>query len=396
MSLCIFCEGELEESTKPEHILLNALGGRMTTKCVICSDCNNLFGGGIDKALTDQATMFRNLLQLESGSGRSAPSVKNVKAGKQTLHLRGDGQIELVAKPFTISPKTDGSFDIQIQAGSVEEIENMIPHIAASLKMPEQRLRDQLAGAVASIINQRPDTIIFSPVFGGPEAIRSAVKSCLILWATHVGNNEVSQSIYKAARDFVTSGDDLFNRSRVSLDSRLLPNVDTIAETYGPVFNVVYVRSDENGRVVGHFTLYNLVAFQVVLAESGGTLNSNVGLASNPVKPQVWTGDFASQVDVPFSWLSAPEYTIDSSKKRIGCLMDYYFKSSMQDEWGRIIEHVFQQNGLQKDTAIPVELAHKISGEIALRVTKHQLGLPHEEKATFAEMQERAAKNRKP
>jgi hypothetical protein len=120
MSYCIFCDTALGEKTKPEHILLNALGGRMTTKLVICSDCNNLFGGGIDKALTDQVTPFRNLLQLESGSGRMAPSIKNVKAGDQTLHLKGDGRIDLITKPFSTSPNADGSVSVQIHARSVE------------------------------------------------------------------------------------------------------------------------------------------------------------------------------------------------------------------------------------------------------------------------------------
>jgi hypothetical protein len=35
--LCIFCGTELTADTKPEHILLNALGGRKTTQRVICS-----------------------------------------------------------------------------------------------------------------------------------------------------------------------------------------------------------------------------------------------------------------------------------------------------------------------------------------------------------------------
>jgi len=38
------------------------------------------------------------------------------------------------------------------------------------------------------------------------------------------------------------------------------------------------------------------------------------------------------------------------------------------------------------------DLAEKIGGKIAERITKHQFGLPHEEKMTFAELLERAAK----
>jgi hypothetical protein len=71
-TLCLFCPAELDETTKPEHILLNALGGRKTTTGAICSACNNKFGRTIDDVLTSQITALRNLLQLESGTGNSA------------------------------------------------------------------------------------------------------------------------------------------------------------------------------------------------------------------------------------------------------------------------------------------------------------------------------------
>jgi hypothetical protein len=385
----------LGENTKPEHILLNALGGRMTTKRVICSDCNNRFGGGIDKALTDQVTTFRNLLQLESGSGSTAPAIKSVKAGDQTLHLKGDGQIDLITKPFSTFPNADGSVRIEIHARSVEEIEKLIPHIAASLKMSEENLRTQLAGSVGSIIEQRPNTILFSPSFGGQDAIRSAIKSCLVLWAICVGNDEVRKTAYSAARQFVNDGDDVFLRSRTQLDSRLLPDIETINRTYGPIFNLIYVRSDGSGRVVGHFTIYNVIAFEIVLAESGGTPNRQIALASNPLEPEIWSSDAASVLDVPFSWLSAPDYQIDQARQRLADLMTYYFDSQRPEEFSRIIEDVFQKNGIERDARIPADLANRLSGEIAVRVAKHQFGLPHEEKLTFAEMQERELKDRR-
>jgi hypothetical protein len=45
---CIFCENELTGDTKPEHVLLNNLGGRKKTRSVDCPECNARFGGTID------------------------------------------------------------------------------------------------------------------------------------------------------------------------------------------------------------------------------------------------------------------------------------------------------------------------------------------------------------
>jgi HNH endonuclease len=394
MSLCIFCDAELGENTKPEHVLLNALGGRMTTKRVICSECNNLFGSGIDKALTDQAATFRNLLQLESGSGSTAPIIKNVKAGDQTLNLRGDGEIELVRKPFLTTPNPDGSVKVQINARSVEELERLIPHVAASLKMPEQKLREQMAGAIASVTEQRPNTIHFPTSFGGVDAIRSATKACLVLWTTLMGNDEVRRDVYAAVRRFVTEGDDGFNRSRVSLDARPLPKAEEIKRTYGPVFNLIYVMSDSSGRVIGHFTLYNVISFQVVLAEAGGVPNRQIALVSNPVNPETRSADAASEFDISFSWLNKPDYQVDQAKQRLVDLMEYYFESQRPKEFGRMIEDVLQKNGLRENDAIPQVLAEKLGREMAERITKYQFGLPHEEKMTLEELLARARRDK--
>ena len=76
MPKCIFCENELTHDTTPEHVLLNALGGRMKTKEAICSEHNNAFGGTIDSALAAQVEVIRNHLQLQSGTRKPPPALK--------------------------------------------------------------------------------------------------------------------------------------------------------------------------------------------------------------------------------------------------------------------------------------------------------------------------------
>ena len=83
-----FGEHLLHERTKPEHMLHDAFGGRKTTSRVICAHCSNTFGSGIDKALTGQFEVIRNLFQMKSGSGSTAPMLRKVKAGSQTISAR--------------------------------------------------------------------------------------------------------------------------------------------------------------------------------------------------------------------------------------------------------------------------------------------------------------------
>jgi hypothetical protein len=155
MPLCLFCHAELDATTTPEHILLNALGGRKTTEEAICSDHNNTFGGTIDHVLASQVMTLRNLLQLESGTGNPAPSLKNIQAGERKINIKGDGTIEAADKPFTIEQREDGDWNVQIRARSEEHFAEIIPHLAKALKIPEDNLRAQLGGAQASLITMR-------------------------------------------------------------------------------------------------------------------------------------------------------------------------------------------------------------------------------------------------
>jgi hypothetical protein len=382
MPLCLFCPTELDATTKPEHILLNALGGRKTTTKAICSACNNKFGGTIDNVLTSQVTALRNLLQLESGTGKAAPTLKNVQAGEHKVNIKGEGGLELVAEPFTIERLGDGRWNVQIRARSEEHLAEIGPHLAAALQIPEDQLRAQLVGAQGSIINERAGAVHHGLLFGGPDAIRSAVKASLVLWSTLVGNDEVRSAPYDAARQFVVNGDEQFLSLRTHIDSRPFGDIERMKAAFGLMFNLIYVRSDERGRVVGHFTLYNAVAWQFTLAESGGTPNARIALISNPLDPSQWTDRAAEDFDVPFEWLNSPDYSDEfvRSKARVDAIIKHYFDVNIPKERARIIDECFAKLNIAPGETVPPDKVRELSNLIAHRVMHHALGLPEEEK----------------
>jgi hypothetical protein len=382
MPLCLFCPTELDATTKPEHVLLNALGGRKSTTKAVCSGCNNTFGGTIDKVLALQVMTLRNLLQLESGTGNDAPGLKNIQAGERKINIKGDGTIEIVDKPFTIEQLEDGKWNVQILARSEEHLAEIIPHLAKALKIPEENLRAQLPGAQASLITGRPGAVHHHLVLGGPDAIRSAMKACLVLWSTLVGNDEVKSAPYDAARKFVLDGDEQCLRNRPHIDSRQFVDVERMKAAYGLLFNMIYVRSDELGRVVGHFTLYNAIAWQVTLAEAGGTPNAKVALISNPLDPSHWSDRAAEEFDVPFVWLNSPDYTDEfvRSKARLDAIIQHYFETTVPKEHSRIIDECFARLDIAPDKSITANKVGELSRLISSRIMHHAFGLPEEEK----------------
>lgn len=386
MTQCIFCDNELTQDNKPEHMLLNALGGRRTTRTIDCSICNAGFGSTIDNALAAQVAVIRNMLQLDSGSGRAPPMLRNIPSGNDVINITNDGTPELVAKPFTVRKREDGTIEVGIMAKSPEDAARHIPHIAAQVGCSEEELLQKLASGTGSFTARRPDVVHHPLSFGGPLAVRSIAKSCLVLWASAVGNEEVKSAPYDGVRRFVVSGDDTFDKARVHLDSRYLPHTDELARRFGAFFNLIYVASDDSGRVLAHFTLYNIISWHVVVAKSGAIPNTRIALVSNPLDPSKWSDSIADELPLDFPWLDSPDYTDQfvRARERFTDMMKHYVKTETPRELTRIADEVFRKHGIMSDDE-PItnpELRDKILGEISQRFALHALGLPYVESLT--------------
>jgi HNH endonuclease len=390
---CIFCENELTKDTKPEHVLLSCLGGRKKTREVDCSECNTDFGSTIDNEVAQQVAVLRNMLHLESGTGNAPPMLKNVRAGKDTITLTNEGLPELVSKPFKITDLGDGRIGLQLTDKSPEDAARYIPHIAAQLRCSEEQLLELLRSGTGTTTTKRPDTVHHGLAFGGPEALRSMTKSSLVLWALSVGNEHVRSSPYAAVRRFILEGDEPFNLNKIHLDSRQLPQAESLKEKYGKFFNLIYVRSDEAGRVIAHFTLYNILSWQIILAETGGEPNLRTGLISNPLDPVTWSDTIADELDIDFGWLTHPDYDLAHAHERFNATGEHYFDTEGPLEQHRIIDEVFAKHGITDDRPVTdPELFNRIISEASLRLALHALGLPHMETLTGDELVERMRK----
>jgi len=385
---CLFCDVNLHAATKPEHILLNALGGRKTSRRLICSACNQKFGETIDAVVAAQVAELRNHLLLPAGDGKPPPTLSNIKAGEDTLTMRGDGTLDLVQKPFEVDQAGDRT-NIRMQLRSTDDVALYLPHIAASLGLSVEQLVASFQSGSGSKVSRPADTIHFKLHFGGPEFLRSAVKSALELWATVVGNEEIRGPAYSAARTFVVQGGDAFNRGRTQIDSRLVPGVEILKSAFGPVFNLIYIRSDEAGRVIGHFTLYNILGWQFVLAEKDGTPLRTAALVVNALDPRIWSDKPSDVPDIPISWLEAPHYAGDfhEQTKRVSAALEVAHDRGMHHAIGRIVEQEFAATV----SAEPVELSEDqwrdIVGRISHRAAHLFLRLEYEEQLSSDEIE---------
>lgn len=382
---CIFCSEILGEDTKPEHILLNALGGRKKSKSAICSGCNNAFGSTIDAKLADQFLVIRNLLQQETGNGGAPPKLKNIPLGDGYIDIESDGSPVLKGSPLSVEPKGNGTFNVRVTARDRAHFETLIPHLARRMRTSEAKVCEQLKGQTFSIIRQRPgpEHMKIPLSFGGVDASRSLAKSCLCVLADALGNSEVQQEVYNDVRRFVVEGGEELYKRIVKVDTRVLHENEEVSKKYGPFFNMIYVRSDENGKVIARFTLYNICSWQIVLTESGGSPDFRVGLISNPLNCSNWSDNVGNEFDIEYGWLSSPAFDINDAHNNFLKLVNYCHERARSAEFERIVDSLCKKYGVEEGQDIPLDIRQKMIAEASLQFVSYMFSIPYEEKVTF-------------
>ncbi|MBD2295493.1 hypothetical protein H6G06_18960 [Anabaena sphaerica FACHB-251] len=117
MPTCYVCDCEItENNTYEEHIILNALGGKLVSPSIICATCAKNFDS-IDTSLSNQLNFAGLFLDIKRDRGKNPNiKVKQDITGKEFL-LKAGG------KPFTVRPIIDNQQDGRIFIKAKDENE---------------------------------------------------------------------------------------------------------------------------------------------------------------------------------------------------------------------------------------------------------------------------------
>ncbi|PHR61272.1 MAG: hypothetical protein COA43_04660 [Robiginitomaculum sp.] len=274
MNECIFCQNQFDPQTATrEHVLLNALGGKLTTCEIICSACNNKFGGEIDANLAEGVEQLRNMFSLKSGNNRPAPQII----------LKGDDDIKRTILPV-LAPKRrqlpnkfhyhineNGKICVEI-SGHVDALPSLKDKLAKEISKNESIPIEDVCQALKNkeVTARNEVENITSPVeihVGGENGIRSLIKSCVILFAMH--NDQLKciahSPLFDNIRNFVYSGDEIGELWLV--DHSLPPNELEIRTKFGPLFNLILVYNDPRHGIMAYTRTYNSIAFRFRLGK---------------------------------------------------------------------------------------------------------------------------------
>ncbi|MCM3216747.1 HNH endonuclease [Niallia taxi] len=172
------------ENETEEHILLNAIGGKLYSKKIICIECNSKFGSNIDDTLAAQLNPISNLLNIKRDRG-VPPNIKGRYKNRDIL-IEPGGRIKLF-RPYL--EKDENSFRIETST------EAQARKVLKGLKRnnPEIDIEEQLKNATKS--KKYLEAVKVDMEFGGEETRRAICKMALNFYLLNEGSPEDIQHL---------------------------------------------------------------------------------------------------------------------------------------------------------------------------------------------------------
>ena len=106
---CYFCPNRLDNSD--EHIILNSLNGKLHSKKIICSECNNFFGANLDPIAKNFFNPILLVLDFKNASGIIAENMQ----GEDDYLFKKDKKV-IQRKPKITKWRIDGKTLVSISA----------------------------------------------------------------------------------------------------------------------------------------------------------------------------------------------------------------------------------------------------------------------------------------
>jgi len=254
MNKCLICNIKLTAAnTSDEHIIPNALGGKLRSKRLICRKCNSEFGAGCDARLAESLSLFANFLNIERDRGQAQPLRGTTES--QAYKIDPGGKPSVIKPSIDIEEKNDLT-QIRIQARDRKQAREILKglkrqyhdiDVEKTLSQLEYR-REYVKSFVALHLS-----------LGGKDSFRSVAKMTLFL--------------LKHRRPDIS-----FDTSRLvgfiknETDYREIyffyPSIDVVSKPNKRVFHSIVIKSYTDQKLlVGFVELFNVASFVMVLSD---------------------------------------------------------------------------------------------------------------------------------
>ena len=173
--LCYVCDDEInEENESEEHIIINAIGGKLKSKKLICTICNTDFGEDIDSYLAKQLNDFSNMINVKRDRGQ-AQIIKAKKMSGEEFHLDIGGKPRM-PKPIVKQIEKGDQTEISVVARNEKELKQILKGLSKKYKNFDADDLFEKATWNSSYFNEK---LQFGNVVGGKESFKAVCKCAI-------------------------------------------------------------------------------------------------------------------------------------------------------------------------------------------------------------------------
>ena len=183
MRICYNCNNPLTESNiTEEHIILNAIGGKLKSKELICRKCNSKFGDRSDKALAKALQPLSTLLDINRNRGRNPSFIMRDRESTE-FRIDGPGSIPILHRPYIDIKNEEDKKNVKITVKNIDELKKILQGKIKSGELNQAQVDSIIEKAEKQIKEHHPELqfTISIPQEAFPSIIKSAVNFYIFL-----------------------------------------------------------------------------------------------------------------------------------------------------------------------------------------------------------------------
>ena len=184
---CYICGEELTEKNKTEeHIILNALGGRLKSDKIICKTCNSKLGEKSDAKLAEDLSFFSDMLEIKrqrKGSGKPHSQIMTDKDNQEVIVEKAGEKLNL-RKPYHSLEEKDDQLILNITARNQGELKGILNKYINDGVLTKEHVQEILQKAKIS----EHYSPLHKSVYISQEAFPSIIKSAVNFYVDQTGD----------------------------------------------------------------------------------------------------------------------------------------------------------------------------------------------------------------
>lgn len=259
MENCYLCNDIFTaENNSSEHIILNAIGGKLKAKNLLCKNCNSRFGNDADKILAHELSFLSSFLEVKRDNGK-IQDIKNGTTVSGTKYNLIDGHKPQISKPLIVKPTIESPI-LQVKGRDKKEVMQIVNgHKRNYPDLDVSKAEEKLVFEEYYV--QEP--INFNWGVGSDGTFKSLTKSAVNYYIYTQDRTEEVSHLFSYLK-----GDEVLKIAKHYLKVE-------IEERDENIFHLIHIENSDN-YLYCYIELFGAYSFIVLLSEkySGKTVNS--------------------------------------------------------------------------------------------------------------------------